>query len=90
MSLPRAKQWKKQATDIIQKALNNYIDHDEDIQKAFDTVLPAAAGINQRRDELGEVCMEWKHWVTLLSSFRIIAQTHPLYRRTYMYEGPTV
>ena len=90
MSLPRAKRWKSQAADIIQEALNNYMDHDEDIQRAFDTVLPAAAGINQRREELGEVCMEWKHWVTLLSSFRIIARTHPLYRRTYMYEGPTV
>ena len=88
MSPPRAKLWRNQAADIIQDALSKHLNHNEDTQRAFATVLPAATGINQRREELGEVCMEWKHWVTLLSSFRIIAQTHPLYHRTYMYEGP--
>ena len=90
MCPPRAKLWRNQATDIIQETLSKHLNHNEDIQRAFATVLPAAAGMNRRGEELGEVCVEWKHWVTLLSSFRIIAQTHPLYHRTYIYEGPMV
>ena len=90
MSRSRAKVWKSHAVGIMQKTLNKYVEQEGDLQEAFDAVLPSTTGIEQKREELGEVCMEWKHWVTLLSSFKVIAQTHPLYRRTYLYEGPGI
>ena len=90
MALSRAKVWKGQAAEIMRNTLSKYIDIEADLQSAFDTILPSTAEIERNREELGEVGMEWKHWVTLLSSFKIIAQVHPLYRRIYLYEGPTI
>ena len=86
----RAIRWKTLASEIIQEALGQHLNANESIRQAFATVLPAHTGGSRGSNEVGEVCMEWKHWIKLLSSFRIIAQIHPLYQNAYLYEGPTL
>ena len=68
--------------------LSKYNTLEEDIHDLFHTVLPAISDLDSKKDGLEGVCMEWRHWVTMLASFKLIAQIHPLYQRVYMYEGP--
>ena len=90
MSPIRAKRWRNLAVSIIQETLNQYLQGEEDIVDAFDTILPAEAALQSNSEqETGDIGIEWKHWVTFLSSFKLIAQVHQLYRTTYLYDGPT-
>ena len=84
----RAKSRKDQAIKSMYTILSKINTFEEDIHDLFHTVLPEISDLDSKKDGLEGVCMEWRHWVTMLASFKLIAQIHPLYQRVYMYEGP--